>query len=212
LNDLSSNYVKKSGDNINSLTVDNDLNVVGLIINKNISTDTEGNITIQGNYDDKKHGSLNLNFEHGLEDVKIKNKPLIESLKDLSSTAINSLNYDSKHKNNEFIFKISQINGTISSEARILTEDDIPLLSQGKIYGLVEDLKNISSEYLLTSNFKTSEIENDKEFVTGDQLSAIYHTVDGKSIIEISLNGYKQSIDCADFIKDGMISEVKVSD
>ena len=210
LNDLSSNYVKKSGDNIDSLLIDNNLSVDGQIINKNISTDTEGNITIQGNYSGEKHGSLNLNFEDGLDDIKINDIPLIKTLQELSSTTINSLNYKSNYSNKQFIFKVSQTNGTISSEARVLVEDDIPGLHQEKIINLIDDLKNISSEYLLSSNFKTSTIDNDKGFVTGEQLSAIYHTVDGKSIIEISLNGYKQEINCADFIKDGMITEVKV--
>jgi hypothetical protein len=210
LNDLSSNYIKKFGDNIDSLTVDNDLNVVGLIINKNISTDTEGNITIQGN-DDKKHGSLNLNFEHGLEDIKIKNKSLNESFKELSSTTINSLNYDSKHKSKEFIFKISQINGVISSDARELKENDITNLNKDKITGLIEDLENISSEYLLTSNFKTSKIENDKKFVTGNELSVWRGTdSENKNKIYISLDNHTHVIDCTDFIKDGMIDTVKV--
>ena len=210
LDDLSSNYVKKSGDNIDSLLIDSNLSVGGQIINENISTDNAGNVTIQGKYSTKKHGSLNLNFEDGIKAIKINDKTLNDTLQELSSTTINSLNYESNHSNKQFIFKVSQTNGTISSEAKVLEENDIPNLHQEKIINLIDDLKNISSEYLLTSNFKTSTIDNDKGFVTGEQLSAIYHTVDGKSIIEISLNGYKQEINCADFIKDGMITEVKV--
>ena len=168
LDDLSSNYVKKSGDNIDSLLINNNLSVDGQIINKNISTDTEGNVTIQGNYSDEKHGSLNLNFEDGLDDIKINDKPLFETLQELSSTTINSLN---------------------------------------------KELTNIRKEYLLSSKFKTSEIYNDKGFVTGGQLSARYVTTSkGTPIIEISLDSNKQEIDCTAFIKDGMISEVKVED
>jgi hypothetical protein len=168
LDDLSSKYVKKSGDNIDSLLIDSNLSVDGQIINKNISTDTEGNITIQGNYSGEKHGSLNLNFEDGIKAIKINDKTLNDTLQELSSTTINSLNYESNHSKKEFIFKVSQTNGTISSEARTLEESDVPELKQEKINGLVKDLSNISSEYLLSSNFKTSTINNDKGFVTGE--------------------------------------------
>jgi hypothetical protein len=74
---------------------------------------------------------------------------------------------------------------------------------------------SIYNSYLLSSEFTTQKITNDKGFVTANDLS-VYRgtsniTNNDKNKIYIRLGGISHEIDCSDFIKDGMIESVEVN-
>lgn len=127
---------------------------------------------------------------------------------------IQDINSNLTADNGEFITGIKQESGKlISITTSKLTDDfiDNGKISISKISGLTNSLDDLSSNYVKKTNFKTSTIDNDKGFVTGDQLTAKYwKNEEGKPFITIQLDSNIINIACDEFIKDGMINEVKV--
>lgn len=159
LANLSANYVKKAGDSIANLTVDNDLTVSGYISTNYIKTEKDNGIVITGAGDDK-HGKVKIDIENAADNVIIGEKSFSKHIND----AIEALDVDYVGGSaGEMVRGVSETNGKITVTVNKITTEDIPELPQAKITGL-------ETEYVKKSEFKTVLDANDADFFKDDHV------------------------------------------
>lgn len=207
LTEIESGYLKKDRDeNVKSLSVENGLAVGGSLNTTNIKTGDEL-VKIEGSAgaDGKKHGTLEIDFEGGLESVKVNGTSLQKTLDD----TISSLKSDEvRTATGEIISVVSQKDGVVVSGTRKLTHEDIPVLPQDKV-------ENLSDDFLKRAEFKATLTENSEEFLTDDNIKfeELTRREDGKHVIRLTntKTGKNKDIDCSSFVKDGMVKTVKTN-
>jgi hypothetical protein len=198
LKNLSANYVKKAGDSISNLTVDNDLTVDGYISSNYVKTVKDEGIVITGAGADK-HGKVKIDIENAADNVMIGDVSFSGHIKN----AINELNYETVTlRSKEIIDSIGETNGTIFVKKRNLAATDIPTLPQEKIEGLTAD-------YLKTKDFETTLESNTDDYfkgrntglsvVTGDDLKKYIVLTNGKTRVSVNvdsliINGIVESV------------------
>ena len=214
------NYVKKAGDSIAKLTVDNDLSVgKNVSFGKNFKVSEDGFIDTEFIKTEKNHGifiagpdgTTYCGISANIEDINIKLKDgaknfLINdtSLPDHIQNAINKLGLDCVTlSSGEMIDWIKQENGTISLGKRPIKSTDIPTLQQDQISGL-------TSEYLKTKDFGDTLKANSGNFFKEENTKLSVSTVEGKKYIVLT-NGSKDiAVNVDDLIITGIVESVTV--
>ena len=97
------------------------------------------------------------------------------------------------------IGSISQTDGVISATIREITSADIPALPEAKI-------ENLAAKYATKSDVAD-------EYVKAETLEFYYNKNNDNCIWLVDKDhDVRLSVDCAGFVKDGMISSVKILD
>ena len=124
LKNLSANYVKKAGDSIANLTVNNDLTVDGYISSNYVKTVKDEGIVITG-AGEAKHGKVTIDIENAADNVMIGDVSFSGHIKN----AIEALDVAQKQvETKKMIRKISETDGKIDVVIEDIVADDIPEL------------------------------------------------------------------------------------
>lgn len=200
LQNLSANYVKKSGDNVSALTVDNDISINGGIKSKYLNVETNGDIKIgEGN---DKHGSISINVENGISNVKINDKSISNYIDD----AINELDVENTQiTSGKTIRHIKEVDGKIVVGVDDITSADIPVIPQEKVSGLTND-------YVKYDNFVSTLNTSSDNFFKDGSVSFEIKKEDGKHYLKLGNNKTSQylSVNVDDFITEGIVKDVEV--
>ena len=229
-NDVESKFVHTAGDNIAWLSVANGLSTTTFSANtsgKAIPTDqfTEAVIDETG-FKVNAIGegrTIRLSTVYSTEGIVINGTSLSDHIKNevrisadeavnlakaYTDAEIKKLDVEDIAVEHSFVTTVREEDGKISVQRAALVSSDIPTIEETHVQNLVADLQNLSSNYVKTTDFKTTVIDNDGKFLSAEDFDLTYDSTSHDITLKAGEKTYKFS--AIEFIKSKTVDHMSI--